>query len=227
MNTRYSRGNDLDDDQEYEGRDREISLGTSFIVGIFFVLVLICAIVFAFGYSLGKRSVLPVASISESASLPDSTVAKPSSGTLAAQTPAPSSDQTEGGQNSNSTDLSDLSAEQASSAPSRAVAAAKGPSAVVLPTKTMAKPAPATRSAAPTAAAPGAAQFVVQVAAVSRQGDAAMLMTALKRKGYNAAIHQESQDKLLHIQVGSFATKKDAEAMRQRLISDGYNAIVK
>lgn len=41
------------------------------------------------------------------------------------------------------------------------------------------------------------------------------------------AIHTEPQDKLLHIQVGPFSTKKDADAMRQRLLNDGYNAIVK
>jgi cell division septation protein DedD len=54
-----------------------------------------------------------------------------------------------------------------------------------------------------------------------------MLMAALKRHGYNAAIHQSPQDKLLHVQIGPFATKKDADAMRQKLTADGYNAIVK
>ena len=54
-----------------------------------------------------------------------------------------------------------------------------------------------------------------------------MLMSALKRHGYNATVQQVAQDKLLHVQIGPFATKKDAEAMRQRLIADGYNAIVK
>ena len=68
---------------------------------------------------------------------------------------------------------------------------------------------------------------VVQVAAVSHQEDADMLMAALKKHGYTVAIRQEPQDKLLHVQVGPFANKKDAEAMRQRLLADGYNAIVK
>jgi cell division septation protein DedD len=68
---------------------------------------------------------------------------------------------------------------------------------------------------------------VVQVAAVSHQEDADVLMNALKKHGYNVAIRQEPQDKLLHVQVGPFANKKDAEAMRQRLLADGYNAIVK
>jgi cell division septation protein DedD len=68
---------------------------------------------------------------------------------------------------------------------------------------------------------------VVQVAAVSHQEDADVLMTALKKRGYTVTIRQEPQDKLLHVQVGPFANKKDAEAMRQRLLADGYNAIVK
>jgi cell division septation protein DedD len=68
---------------------------------------------------------------------------------------------------------------------------------------------------------------VVQVAAVSHKEDADMLAAALKRRGYSVSVRQMPQDKLLHVQVGPFATKKDADAMRQRLQADGYNAIVK
>jgi cell division protein FtsN len=46
-------------------------------------------------------------------------------------------------------------------------------------------------------------------------------------RGYAVAIHTEPQDKYLHVQVGPFASKKDAEAMRQKLLADGFNAIVK
>ena len=53
------------------GRDREITLGTSFIVGIFFALVLICAIFFAFGYSLGRRSALPASGVPVPAASPN------------------------------------------------------------------------------------------------------------------------------------------------------------
>jgi cell division septation protein DedD len=67
----------------------------------------------------------------------------------------------------------------------------------------------------------------VQVAAVSHQEDADMLLNALKRRGYSVSIRHEPQDKLLHVQIGPLATRKDADAMRQRLLADGYNAIVK
>jgi len=69
--------------------------------------------------------------------------------------------------------------------------------------------------------------FLVQVAAVSHQEDADLLLGALKGRGYAVSEHTEPQDKLVHIQIGPFAYRKDAEAMRQRLLGDGYNAIIK
>lgn len=229
MNTRYTRGNDMEEDQEYGDRDREISLGTSFIIGIFFALVLICAIFFAFGYSLGRRSALPASGVPESVAA-TGTSSKPASGTLAAQSvPASSSRQASDNADSSSDSGSDSNSkdEQASTAANPVVSTIKAPSAVVLPTKPAARPTPVSKPAAVPATTPGVTLPIVQVAAISRQGDADMLLSALKRKGYNAVVHQVPQDKLFHIQLGPFATKKDAEAMRQRLISDGYNAIVK
>ncbi len=67
----------------------------------------------------------------------------------------------------------------------------------------------------------------MQIAAVSHQEDADLLVTTLKRRGYNVAVHTEPQDKLLHVQIGPFPSHKDADAMRQRLLADGFNAIVK
>jgi DedD protein len=68
---------------------------------------------------------------------------------------------------------------------------------------------------------------MVQIAAVSHQEDADLLLAALKKRGYPVFVRQEPTDHLLHIQVGPFATRKDAETMRQRLQTDGYNAILK
>jgi DedD protein len=227
VNTRYSRSNDIEDDQEYGERDREISLGTSFIIGLFFALVLICAIFFAFGYSLGRRSALPASGVPDSA-VATGTSSKPASGTLAAQS-VPASSSRQASDNADSSADSDSAAkdEQVSTTENPVITTTKAPSAVVLPTKPATRPSPVSKPVAAPAATPGVSLPIVQVAAISRQGDADMLLSALKRKGYNAAVHQVPQDKLFHIQIGPFATKKDAEAMRQRLISDGYNAIVK
>ncbi len=70
--------------------------------------------------------------------------------------------------------------------------------------------------------------YFVQVAAVSKQEDADSLVDALKKKEYPAFVAAPvATDKLLRVQLGPFAEIKDAEAMRARLIADGYNPILK
>ena len=54
-----------------------------------------------------------------------------------------------------------------------------------------------------------------------------ILLSSLEKKGYTVAVHHEPQDKLLHVQIGPFADKKEAEAMQKRVLADGFNAIVK
>jgi cell division septation protein DedD len=67
----------------------------------------------------------------------------------------------------------------------------------------------------------------VQVAAVSKQEDAQALVDALKARQYPAIITNPASDKLFHVQVGPFGDIKDAEGMRAKLVSDGYNPILK
>ena len=76
--------------------------------------------------------------------------------------------------------------------------------------------------------APASGGYFVQVAAVSREEDAESLVEALKKKQYPAfTANNPSADKFHHVQVGPYADLKDAEAMRARLIADGYNPILK
>jgi len=81
----------------------------------------------------------------------------------------------------------------------------------------------------PTPAATPAASgtIMVQVAAISNPNDAQVLVGALRKRGYAASVHSQATDSLLHVQVGPFATKAEAAAMKQKLLSDGYNAILK
>jgi cell division septation protein DedD len=68
----------------------------------------------------------------------------------------------------------------------------------------------------------------VQVAAVSKQDDAQALVDALKKKQYAAFTAASSAtDKLFRVQIGPFNDIKEAEATRAKLISDGYNPILK
>jgi cell division protein FtsN len=63
---------------------------------------------------------------------------------------------------------------------------------------------------------------------MSHQEDADVVAADLKRRGYTVAVRHGPQDRFFHVQIGPFASKKDVDAMRQRLQADGYNsAIVK
>jgi len=68
---------------------------------------------------------------------------------------------------------------------------------------------------------------MVEIMALSHASDADLMVAALKRRGYDVAVSHTSQDSLLHLAVGPFTNKQDAESMRQKLVSDGYNATMK
>ncbi len=68
---------------------------------------------------------------------------------------------------------------------------------------------------------------MVQIAAVRNRPDAEALAAALRKNGFNPSIRTESQDKLLHVQIGPFSNRDEAKAMRQKLSSAGYDAFIK
>ena len=210
MNSRYNDETDLQDFQESTG-EREISLNTATILGVFFLLALICAIFFAFGYTMGRRTssqaAAPIADTSSTLATNGS--AKPVPGSAA---PQPGHRATEDDTTPTPPTIQQVAQPIERPAP---------------PTPEPARPAPTPAAQAAVTTTPAGPPALVQVAAVSHQEDADTLLNALKRRGYNVVVRHEPQDKLLHIQIGPLANKKEAEAMRQRLLADGYNAIVK
>ncbi len=228
---------DSDDNSHDSGEgDREISLGTGTVLGIFLALALVCSLFFGLGYSMGRKSVPGTGSLATAPSVSaSSNTGKPSSNGLA----RPRENATSG------TPATDLQVAQPSEEglPSKGAGAASsggdrspitrvGSHSALSPLKSAGPSAGVAAAAAsdvpPTPqAVPGEVQNYVQVAAVSRKEDAALVLEALKKRGYAGLIRQQTQDKLLHIQVGPFPSKKEAEAMRQRLIVDGYNPILK
>lgn len=225
MNTRYLE----DDDIDSASNDREISLSPSTLLGIFFLLALICAVFFGFGYSMGRRSATTpavAADNTDSAPLKTSGDAKPAPGVANSSvdmTPADAA-ASEAVQTEKPTRAAAIEPLAETPAPQpRLQHAAANVAAPQLTPAVVVKNSPAR----PAAAAVTGPSALVQIAAVSHQEDADILVNALKRKGYTVAVRHEPQDKLLHIQLGPFPTRKDADAMRQHLIADGYNAIVK
>jgi DedD protein len=207
-------------------QDTEITLGTGRMLAIFFAFVLVCAFFFAIGFSLGRKTSLVRASnwAGTSAGAP-ATVVRPSPAKADATPAANSSDfsfykavgekTADAGGTPAASPTSSTPAAAIPSGQTQTTASTGGPSAE----------APVNPAAV---AAPAGGGYYVQVAAVSRQEDAAALVEALKKKQYPAfSANNPSTDKFYHVQVGPYAEMKDAEAMRVRLVGDGYNPIVK
>jgi cell division septation protein DedD len=67
---------------------------------------------------------------------------------------------------------------------------------------------------------------MVQIAAVGGQEDADVLAAALRKRGYAVTLRRDPYDELIHVRIGPFTSAAQAEQWRQKLLSDGYNAIV-
>lgn len=229
----------LDDDQDdLTQRERELTLSTGAILAIFLGLVLLCAVFFGFGYNLGRKSTtvpnapLPAATNDAQPAATESSTfdnfkpspSSPSASSTTATAPATAAPTPAPAMTSASTNDETHTVSVPVHTNPAATATTRPPAA---PTATPSAPLHASQPPAP-AITPGGA-FVVQIAAIStaHKDDADLVVNALHSKGYQVSERTEAQDKLIHIQVGPFATKADAEAMRERLIVDGYNPIVK
>ena len=247
--------------------DTEITLGAGKLLGLFFILVAICGVFFAIGYSLGKTSAREQAlndraatDAGQVASTSEPQASKPSAALKTAQTePAPTV--TEADAAKSGPDLTFYKAvkqngpEPETQTPAKTPTLTKSPSTAVtkaaseqtvatpssqdaqvtnarVPTPSEAKAteaqAPVRPDSTPTAAS-SAGTFLVQVAAVSHEEDAAALAGALRKKSYGASVvnNPAGKDKLYHVVIGPFATLQDAEATKAKLQGDGYNPIVK
>jgi len=236
-----------------ERQEAELTLGTGTLLAIFFGLVVVCAVFFGFGYSMGRRT-----AESKAATLAATSPAVDAAAAAAAR-PKPSPVEvlrTQVDEPSTTDDAAPRTVvvEQPSVAqdteapapatPAPAAALKTSPKAVMTPVSATTTRVPATSSrvspapthvtaAAPTPVAkpigkgPEPTPTMVQIAAVSHPEDAEALIAALKKRGYTVTVRSEPQDKLSHVQIGPFATRADANAMRQKLLGDGYNAILK
>jgi DedD protein len=187
------------EDFEDQAQDTEITLSTGKLLGIFFAVVIVCAVFFTMGYLLGKSTATGGRTeIVGSTSTAGSAVGKPSAVAKVPEAPAPAPS-------------SDSQAAVSNSSGTNAPAAT---SASPVPPATEIKSSPS-------------GTFMVQVAAVSKQEDADILKSALQKKQYPVFVANSTADALYHVQVGPFSNQQDADTMRNRLSADGYNAIVK
>ncbi len=188
--------------------DTEITLGTGKMLTLFFGLVVLCAVFFGMGFSLGRSSVKPLSADLTTQPSTTNPSARPSAVKPASAT-APSNLTFYKAVERKDSDTPSTPSDTANNAPDAA-------------------PAPAeSKLALDPVALPASNGYFVQVAAVSKQEDAQALVDALKKKQYPAFTASGSADKLFHVQVGPFSDIKDAEGTRAKLVSDGYNPILK
>jgi DedD protein len=198
-------------------QDTEITLSTGKLLGIFFALAIVCGVFFTMGYLLGK-STSAGGRTEIVASVPSgSTASKPNAGNKTPETTTqvcPPGSPNCGASASGPSDTSSAGKAADQQTASQSSGNKSADQSASQPAGTDVKN--------------GAnSSFMVQVAAVSKQEDAEILVTALRKKQYPVFIANSAGDPLFHVQVGPFSEKKDAEAMRTRLSGDGYNAIVK
>jgi len=179
--------------------DTEITLGTGKMLTLFFGLVALCAVFFAVGFSLGKQAALKP-SAEEMPQPATAAVATLRQTAVKTSIPAPNPSNGDKAADPAATDSTNLAE---NSAP------------------------PANTSAPDPNTPPVLNGYYVQVAAVSKQEDADALVDALKKKDYPAFSANAPSDKLFHVQCGPYADIKEAEGLRAKLISDGYNPILK
>ncbi len=209
--------------------DAEITLGTGKLLGIFFGLAVICAVFFTMGYMLGRGSAAGAKTEIVSSVPNGSTANKPSAG------------------NNTSNKGPDTSTQNCVAGSANCPPAGSGPDSTFYDSvnkpansqtqttgNTSTQPTTSSSSTASTAstttpevknASPGS--FIVQVAAVSKQEDAEILVAALRKKQYPVFLSSGGGDALFRVQVGPYTDPKEAESMRARLAGEGYNPIVK
>jgi len=218
-------------DREYDRaqpfQEADLTLGPVMLLGIFFVLALICAGFFGWGYVVGHRG-----------SQDESTVMKPAPDAPAySQAGCPQSKPSASSQMEVAPDAEndggDLAANLAASEDSGQPAGAGASSSQGQVRPALPPAANPPQQASGTAAGLNggsavlpAGAFMIQIAAVSQPEDADVLVSALRKRGYEVTARRESADGLVHVRIGPFTSRDEANRWRQKLTSDGYNAVV-
>ncbi len=208
-------------------RDKELTLGPTMLVALVVGLISLCGVCFVFGYAVGHRgasdstlAAVQITAGSQATNQSPTPQSKPSATQSSFQQQSAAEDSTAAAADSSPTENVEItdSPRAASTGPAVHSALSTPPAAPqpVAPAGLKVEPALPRSSSA----------LMVQIAAVSHAEDAEVLVGALRKRGYAVAVRRDPTDGLLHVQIGPFANRSDATAMRLKLLNDGYNAII-
>lgn len=232
-----------------DGGDTELTVGTGMLLIVFFGLVLLCGICFGLGYAVGSHgSKGPVFQNQPPAAGPSpQTPANPQQEkpSATAQPPSapgqpPAASQQVAGASGAVAVPTNTPGQAAGTSAAAGMAGQPVAQQVVTPNNSGWHPLqPALpggtggmQGAQPVAenqvrpAIPGQGTTMVQIAALSNQQDADVLIGALRRRGYAVSAVRYPADRLIHVCIGPFNNRMDANAMKVKLQGDGYNAEV-
>lgn len=211
-----------------EGPVTEFTLGSTAVVLLFTGLFVVCGLCFTLGYAMGRHGDSPAAA-AVLAVKPSSNPDIPLVTGASKQKPAPTPQSPAAA----APPVGDPVAAQPSADPDGDIVspggAAQPPSSQGAVKPAMPSQPAQSSVAGNVAVAPAMAKaqgIMVQIAAVSHIDDADVLVNALRRRGYAVSARRELADSLIHVQVGPFTNRTEADAMKLKLLNDGYNAVV-
>jgi cell division septation protein DedD len=218
------------EDEEFEpvrsGRDTELTLGPVMVLGLVVGLLLLCGLCFGLGYAMGRHgSANPAAASAQpdagAQTTPDqasSSPSKPSATTQNLQQQHAPADEAQTADSETNPAANPQSDEPQTGSPYSGQPQVRP----ALPAQfngaqsgSQVQPAPSQSSG-----------LMVQIAAISHTEDARVLVDALRKRGYAVTARREPADGLIHVQIGPFTSRTQANTMCQKLLSDGYNAVV-
>jgi len=215
-----------------ERRPDEKGLSARYLVLVFLMGVAACAVFFSLGFLVGynersSRTAGMTEQVTPSGVIPP-TVNPP------LETVQPTSKEAASAVSASAGPAEPTSSEVAKeSKPSARPATA--PAAASAPPPTAAKPGLTTAAApAPPQGSPGVevgSAFTVQVAASQNQQDAEKLVKELKSRGYAVFVvtpeFVHAKDNLFRVQVGPFATREEAQKVRDKIAKEGFKPFIK
>src|SRR5258708_33111779 len=203
-------------------RDREVTLGPTMLVLLGLGLFTLCGVCFVFGYAVGQHVSPPAAARVQPAATTGtpaqniSTQSKPAASQngyqprpaadaqpVAGTSADPATQTPDAGQPAQSTPVSPQPDQNSASVSSNAVKPTPPAVKAVPLGQSSGQQAPVSagsvvRPALPQVSArPGT--WMVQIAAVSHPGDAEVLVSALRRRGYAVALYRDPVDTLMHV----------------------------
>ncbi|MGA8220625.1 MAG: SPOR domain-containing protein [Candidatus Acidiferrales bacterium] len=197
------------------------------LVGLFLGVVLLCGVFFTLGYVMGRTQFGgPVqASAAPVRPLPSTPVSpKPKESQPAAQ-PATSEWDFYGKKDTNHLEPAPKNAAPAPAAIPAVASKTKGEPPAAS-TKSVSAPAKPSSVPIQSQRLPKGS-FILQVAALSREGDALKMAEEIQGKKFPAFVATLPSDSLFHVQVGPYTDEKSAESAKHSLEQVGFKSIIK